>query len=181
MRSLIAQLEQPPAPPPDFHLEVFTGSFAAPRLPHIHLRPSPARRGLPHTHTQAMGGDLPDAVVRRINLIEVLMDAHPDCPEPPEHAQTLWSEEEIRSFFASEGQEVPSREGSTPADGVEAVGVTMGALDVNGEPLPVSTRPDGKYLCQRIGCSAVYEPEANPEGGCRYHAVSCVWRGTCLC
>ena len=48
----------------------------------------------------------------------------------------------------------------------------MAALDVDGTPLPPSTRPDGMYLCQRIGCDAVYAPtdEGNPEGCCRHHA-----------
>lgn len=115
------------------------------------------------------GGELSDEVVRRINLVEVLMDAHPACPEPPEDAPTLWSEEEIRSYFQSNGEEVPSRAGSSGA--AEAAGASMGAVDVNGDPMPPSTRSDGKYLCQRIGCSAVYDAESNPEGCCRYHAV----------
>lgn len=116
--------------------------------------------GLPArpTRIRMAPGDLPDAVVRRINLVEVLMDAHPACPEPPEEAPTLWSEDEIRAYFESEGRIAPA-------------GASMAALDVNGEPLPPSTRPDGQYLCQRVGCSAVYSPSSNPEGCCRYHAV----------
>ena len=119
-----------------------------------------------------MGGEVPDAVVRRINLIEALQDAHPSCPEPPQDAPTTWSEEAIRSYFTSNGKKVPSRgDAADAAGGVEAAGAAMGALDVNGEPLPPSTRADGKYLCQRIGCSAVYEPQSNPDPTTRYHAV----------
>ena len=121
-----------------------------------------------------MGGNLPEAVVRRINLIEVLQDAHPSCPEPPEEAATHWSEQDIRAYFGSNGDKVPSSGGvgggGGNGGGVEAA---LGALDINGEALPPSTRPDGKYLCQRIGCSAVYDPQSNPEGCCRYHAVRC--------
>jgi len=110
--------------------------------------------------TTSGGSDHPDAVVRRINLVEVLLDAQPGCPEPPDDAPVLWSEAQIRSYFKSNGRDVP------PTN----TGVGSGALDINGEPLPPPTRADGRYLCQRVGCSAVYSPDANPEGGCRYHA-----------
>ena len=36
--------------------------------------------------------------------------------------------------------------------------------------VPPSTRPDGLYACQRIGCDAYYLPgDTNTHGGCRYH------------
>ena len=122
-----------------------------------------------------MGGDVADAVARRVNLIEALQDAHPACPDPPEDAPETWSEEDIRSYFSSGGEKVPSR-ASGEGEGVDAAGAAMGALDVNGEPMPPSTRADGKYMCQRIGCSAVYDAQNNPDGCCRYHAVRVVRR-----
>ena len=100
------------------------------------------------------------------------MDAHPACPEPPEDAASTWSEVEIRAYFSSGGTSVPSTVVEEDKDqGRDPPTASMGALDVNGDPLPPSTRPDGKYLCQRVGCSAVYLPAENPEGCCRYHAV----------
>lgn len=106
-------------------------------------------------------GDVRSEATRRANLIEVLQDAHESCPEIPEEAAALWSEEAIRRWFTTNGAE-------RPADASAA----MAALDVDGTPLPPSTRPDGMYLCQRIGCDAVYAPtdEGNPEGCCRHHA-----------
>ena len=42
--------------------------------------------------------------VRRVNLVEVLTEDLEEAgevpPEVPEHAVTLWSEEQIREFFA---------------------------------------------------------------------------------
>ena len=106
-------------------------------------------------------GDVRSEATRRANLIEVLQDAHESCPEIPEEAAARWSEEAIRRWFSTNGAE-------RPADASAA----MAALDVDGTPLPPSTRPDGMYLCQRIGCDAVYAPtdEGNPEGCCRHHA-----------
>eukprot|EP00958_Prasinococcus_capsulatus_P016720 scaffold1862_cov576-Prasinococcus_capsulatus_cf.AAC.14 len=41
--------------------------------------------------------------VRKINLIDILEEEHPECQPPPEYAVTLWSEEQIREYFAAEG------------------------------------------------------------------------------
>lgn len=98
---------------------------------------------------------VPESAVRRANLVEVLSDSHPSCPPPPEDAHLRWSEARIRSFFASGGVESPS-------DGEIS--------DVDGSPLSPSTRPDGMYVCQRIGCDAIYDAlDGNPAGCCRHH------------
>jgi hypothetical protein len=140
------------------------------------------------------GGCLPDAVVRRINLCEALMDAHPTVVEPPEDAPTLWSEAQIRAYFSSGGVEVPAEGAAAAAAaggaaagedagggqaagdagrggnevgsaGAAAVGASLASLDIDGAVLAPSTRPDGLYLCQRVGCTSLYAPDQNPAGG----------------
>ena len=49
-----------------------------------------------------------DEVIRRINLIDILEDDEPDCPPPPENAAEDWTEDEIRAYFASNGETVPA-------------------------------------------------------------------------
>lgn len=112
-----------------------------------------------------MPGGVPDDAVRRANLVEVLSDSHPSCPPPPEDAHLRWSEAQIRAFFRSGGVESPDGDGDD--DGADA---KAAAKDVDGSPLPPSTRPDGAYVCQRIGCDVVYDAlRGNPPGCCRHH------------
>lgn len=91
---------------------------------------------------------------RRANLLEALTDAHPSCPDVPTPASLSWSEAQIRAWFAADGRP---------------------PLDVDGiTPVPASTRPDGLWICQRIGCDAAYDAaalgeDANPPGACRHH------------
>ena len=112
-----------------------------------------------------MAAGAPDpakALARRVNLLELLGDAHPEVPEPPEEARTDWTPEQIEAYYddARGGGERPA-------------GLTMAEEALEPDPLPASTRPDGMYTCQRIGCDAVYDPRdpaaTNPPGCCRYH------------
>ena len=101
------------------------------------------------------------ALSRKLNVLEVLCDAHPSVPEPSAEEARSWSVEEIRAYFKS-GGEKPNANGMEPnADLLEP------------SPLPPSTRPDGLWTCQRIGCDAVYDamnPEkSNPPGCCTHH------------
>jgi disease resistance protein len=95
-----------------------------------------------------------DDPTRRANLLEALTDAHPSCPDVPTPASLSWSEAQIRAWFAADGRP---------------------PLDVDGiTPVPASTRPDGLWICQRIGCDAAYDAaalgeDANPPGACRHH------------
>ena len=99
-------------------------------------------------------------LARRVNLLELLGDAHPEVPEPPEEARTEWTPDQIKAYYERGG-------GERPAD------PTMAEDALEPDPLPPSTRPDGMYTCQRIGCDAVYDPRdpaaTNPPGCCRYH------------
>ena len=76
--------------------------------------------------------DVRSEATRRANLIEVLRDAHESCPEIPEEAAERWTEEAIRRWFSTNGAERP-----------DDFSAAMAALDVDGTPLPPSTRPDG--------------------------------------
>ena len=93
--------------------------------------------GLPSVRS-AMPGGVPDDAVRRANLVEVLSDSHPSCPPPPEDAHLRWSEAQIRAYFRSGGVESPD---DGDDDGADATGAV--AKDVDGSPLPPSTRTDG--------------------------------------
>ena len=99
-------------------------------------------------------------LARRVNLLELLGDAHPEVPEPPEEARTEWTPDQIKAYYERGG-------GERPAD------PTMAEDALEPDPLPPSTRPDGLYTCQRIGCDAVYDPRdpeaTNPPGCCRHH------------
>jgi len=99
-------------------------------------------------------------LARRVNLLELLGDAHPEVPEPPEEARTEWTPDQIKAYYERGG-------GERPAD------PTMAEDALEPDPLPPSTRPDGMYTCQRIGCDAVYDPRdpelTNPPGCCRHH------------
>jgi surfactin synthase thioesterase subunit len=55
-----------------------------------------------------------DALVRRVNLIECLAEDHEDVPPPPDDAPRLWSEPEIRRYFASRGADAPTRRRGDP-------------------------------------------------------------------
>ena len=110
-----------------------------------------------------MAAGAPDpakALARRVNLLELLGDAHPEVPEPPEEARTEWTPDQIKAYYERGG-------GERPAD------PTMAEDALEPDPLPPSTRPDGLYTCQRIGCDAVYDPRdpasTNPPGCCRHH------------
>ena len=98
--------------------------------------------------------DVRSEATRRANLIEVLQDAHESCPEIPEEAAERWTEEAIRRWFSTNGAERP--DDFLPP---------WPRWTWTAPPYPPSTRPDGMYLCQRIGCDAVYAPtdEGNPE------------------
>ena len=119
----------------------------------------------PRRRIRCMAAGAPDpakALARRVNLLELLGDAHPEVPEPPEEARTEWTSEQIEAYYddARGGGERPA-------------GLTMAEEALEPDPLPASTRPDGMYTCQRIGCDAVYDPRdpaaTNPPGCCRYH------------
>ena len=105
---------------------------------------------------------------RRVNLLELLGDAHPEVPEPPEEARTSWTPEQVEAYYFERGG------GERPAD------PTMAEEALEPDPLPPSTRPDGMYTCQRIGCDAVYDPRdpagTNPPGCCRHHPGSPLFR-----
>ena len=56
-----------------------------------------------------MAAGAPDpakALARRVNLLELLGDAHPEVPEPPEEARTDWTPEQIEAYYddAREGE-----------------------------------------------------------------------------
>lgn len=117
----------------------------------------------PRRRIRCMAAGAPDpakALARRVNLLELLGDAHPEVPEPPEEARTEWTPDQIKAYYERGG-------GERPAD------PTMAEDALEPDPLPPSTRPDGMYTCQRIGCDAVYDPRdpaaTNPPGCCRYH------------
>eukprot|EP00959_Pyramimonas_sp_CCMP1952_P071668 1497011-Pyramimonas_sp.AAC.1 len=40
-----------------------------------------------------------DLKVRKLNLIDLLIEENDDVDEPPEYAVDLWSEEQIRQYF----------------------------------------------------------------------------------
>ena len=44
-----------------------------------------------------------DAEVRKMNLIDMLVDDFDGVEEPPEYAVQLWSEEQIRTYFENHG------------------------------------------------------------------------------
>jgi hypothetical protein len=44
-----------------------------------------------------------DAEVRKMNLIDMLVDDFDGVEEPPEYAVQLWSEDQIRTYFQSNG------------------------------------------------------------------------------
>lgn len=44
-----------------------------------------------------------DAEVRKMNLIDLLIDDYDDVEEPPEYACKLWSEDQIRQYFENGG------------------------------------------------------------------------------
>ena len=107
-----------------------------------------------------MGDDA--ARLRKVNLVEVLSDAHPSCAPPPDDAPERWTEREIRDYFASGGK-------TSPAPKVVDDDDADDADDDDDAPPPPSTREDGKYLCQRVGCDAVYDASENAPGSCRHH------------
>jgi hypothetical protein len=105
-----------------------------------------------------MGDDA--ARLRKVNLVEVLSDAHPSCAPPPDDAPERWTEREIRDYFASGGKTSPAPKVVDDDDDDD---------DDDDAPPPPSTREDGKYLCQRVGCDAVYDASENAAGSCRHH------------
>jgi len=123
-----------------------------------YLGPSPVRSCV----TRRMAGSLADAkeLARRLNLLELLSDANPGVDElSPEDAKT-WTTAQIRKYFETKGDERPD-DTAKMEDELEPT------------PLPPSTRADGMYTCQRIGCDAAYDPSdpdlTNPPGCCRHH------------
>ena len=55
-----------------------------------------------------MAAGAPDpakALARRVNLLELLGDAHPEVPEPPEEARTDWTPEQIEACSFVLGRE----------------------------------------------------------------------------
>ena len=49
-----------------------------------------------------------DEDIRKMNLIDILSEEFDEVDEPPENAYTVWSEQQIRSYYESGGKEVPS-------------------------------------------------------------------------
>ena len=108
-----------------------------------------------------MADDAKD-LARRLNLIDLLCDAHPLVTEPSVEESESWSLEQVKEYFAS-GGEKPAVASLT--DQMET--------ELEPTPLPPPTRQDGQYTCQRIGCDALYDPRdalnTNPPNSCRHH------------
>ena len=51
-----------------------------------------------------------DRTVRLVNLMEVLEEQYPDAPKLPKQAMWLWSEDDARAWFASNGRDAPNSE-----------------------------------------------------------------------
>ena len=52
------------------------------------------------TYTEAT---MSDVDMRKMNLIDMLVDDHEDVEEPAEHLVKIWSEDHIRQYFESGG------------------------------------------------------------------------------
>ena len=60
--------------------------------------------------TRAVRAKMDDRTVRLVNLMEVLEEQYPDAPKPPKQAMWLWSEDDARAWFASNGRDAPNSE-----------------------------------------------------------------------
>ena len=76
-------------------------------------RMSPSDNQAPVGHDAACDAD-DDAFVRRVNLLEILAEDHPETSPPPEGAARTWTEARIRAHYRTEDSDCGGARGASP-------------------------------------------------------------------
>jgi|AntRauMFilla1563_2_1112583.scaffolds.fasta_scaffold222610_1 hypothetical protein len=86
-----------------------------------------------------------DLKVRKLNLVDLLLEENDDVEEPPEYAIDLWSEEHIRQYFENGGL---LRGLPVPTDDFTPSPASAGDKNQNG----VHLKDEVRSRMRRYGC-----------------------------
>jgi len=114
-------------------------------------------------------GSMTPEAIRKINLLECLLDEHPDVNPPPDDAVLAWTERQLRDYFALTSRAAASALRETRSGTVEALATGDNTVQTEGE---ASVAVSARWAGADTGACNVPSASCQPGGAVEQVASS---------